>query len=449
MGRTTIAAVAALSAIGCSSSSAVTPASTDPAPTVPRVFVSLSGSDTNPCTASLPCKSLSSAYRKARPGWVVELAPGAYEDQTLEYDPTKNSSKPVVFQPRTGEVATIPRLDLGQAQFNVRSPKHVALQGLNIGYTVVHDGTGAADITLRDIDGKTFDIAGGEDIRVIRGDFGPCTVPADFPSPCVSRIGGTARRVVVDGARFHDMRSTDLVNHVDGLAIFGGQQIVIRRSRFYRNMITNIRVQNCCGNLLLSDLTLENNWFAPPLQGDEANSIRADGINIDSAVPNLLIRNNSFDERTGPLFAEGVDWSGTNTRVIGNTMRRFGCIAGVTYARNLFIPFSSSIGTNACGPSERRVRSFGYVNPAGFDFHLKSSSPALGSGDSENCPSTDIDGRTRPRELKCDAGADQRRDTVVCVRAPKGSKTVWVSGLWLKERPRPNASPGPCRPTRP
>ena len=46
----------------------------------------------------------------------------------------------------------------------------------------------------------------GEDIRVIGGDFGPCTVPADFPSPCVSRIGGTARRVVVDGATFHDMR---------------------------------------------------------------------------------------------------------------------------------------------------------------------------------------------------------------------------------------------------
>ena len=55
-------------------------------------------------------------------------------------------------------------------------------------------------------------------------------VPADFPSPCVSRIGGTARRVVVDGATFHDMRSTDLINHVDGMAIFGGQKIVIRRS---------------------------------------------------------------------------------------------------------------------------------------------------------------------------------------------------------------------------
>ena len=378
----------------------------------------------------------------------MELAPGTYESQTLEYDPTKNSPKRVVIQTRAGEKAIIPRLDLGQSQFDVRSPKHVTLQGLNIGYTVVHDGMGAVDITLRDIDGKTFDIAGGEDIRVIGGDFGPCTVPADFPSPCVSRIGGTARGVVVDGATFHDMRSTDLINHVDGMAIFGGQRIVIRRSRFYRNMITNIRVQNCCGNVPLRDLTLENNWFAPPLQGDAANSIRADGINVDSAVPNLLIRNNSFDERTGPLFAETVAWSGTNTRLIGNMMRRFGCVDGLTYARNLFIPFSSSIGTSPCGPSERRVRSFGYMNSDGFDFHLTLRSPALGRGDSDNCPSTDIDGRTRPKKLKCDAGADQRRDTVVCVRTGKQSRTVWVSGLWLAERPRPNASPGPCRPTR-
>ena len=127
-------------------------------------------------------------------------------------------------------------------------------------------------------------------------------------------------------------------------------------------------------------------------------------------------------------------------------MRRF-CVDGVTYARNLFILFSLEHRYEPLraerAPRAQRLHEL----REGFDFHLKLRSPALGRGDSDNCPSTDIDGRTRPKKLKCDAGADQRRDTVVCAIG-KQSRTVWVSGLWLAERPRPNASPGPCRPTR-
>ena len=52
------------------------------------------------------------------------------------------------------------------------------------------------------------------------------------------------------------------------MAIFGGRNITIRGTKFYGNMITNIRVQNCCGNTPVGNLTVENNWFGPPLQGD-------------------------------------------------------------------------------------------------------------------------------------------------------------------------------------
>ena len=58
--------------------------------------------------------------RRARPR-LRELAPGTYESQTLEYDPTKNSPERVVIQTRVGEKASIPRLDLGQSQFDAES----------------------------------------------------------------------------------------------------------------------------------------------------------------------------------------------------------------------------------------------------------------------------------------------------------------------------------------
>ena len=118
------------------------------------------------------------------------------------------------------------------------------------------------DLLWQHINGAHFDVFDATDVVIRGGDYGPCQAPRDDPS-CVSRIAGRAARVTVDGVTMHDVTSTDLANyHVDGMFIRGGTDIVIRNSKFWGNMITNIRVQDqaCCKN---GNLLIENNWFNP------------------------------------------------------------------------------------------------------------------------------------------------------------------------------------------
>ena len=50
----------------------------------------------------------------------------------------------------------------------------------------------------------------------------------------------------------------------------------------------------------------------------------------------------------------------------------------------------------------------GFVNQAGFDFHLAPGSPAIDRGDPGDFPFGDIDGQARPLGGRADAGADER-----------------------------------------
>ena len=309
------------------------------------------------------------------------------------------SATPIVFQPLNGAVAVNGTIDFGQDQFNRLGPRGVTVRNMSVTYLRVW--AGSEDLLFENIDGAHFDI-NGKNVTVRGGGFGPCQAPRDDLA-CLSRIAGDSRNVLIEGTRIHGVTSTDLGRyHVDGMAIFGGQNITIRGTKFYGNMITNIRVQNCCGNTPIQNLTLENNWFGPPLQGDGV-SIRGDGIDIDNPVPGLLIRNNSFAEGTGPQFLG--NYAGSGARFVGNLFANGPCISGIEYSYNVFTLFSPYVGATACGSADKKVSSFGYVDPARLDFHIAGTSPAVGAGSPTNCPTNDID--LEARASRCDAGADQ------------------------------------------
>jgi hypothetical protein len=426
-------------------------AGTTAVPPPPTVFVSPTGSDANPGSAALPVLTVERAYQLALPGQTVELAAGSYPDQQLAFDPKKTSSEHVTFQPAPGATVTISQLDFGQGQTGVAGPQHLTLRNLTIGYLRAWDGT--QDVTWLNISGKSFDILSysgttfgpANNITVLGGNFGPCQAPQD--GACTVRLSGT--NITVDGTSIHDATSTDLVNyHVDGMFIRGCSACVVRRAKFWGNMITNIRIQDCCGLPANANVTLENNLFGTSSNGD--GSPRGDGVDVDTPTAGLMLRNNSFAENSGPLF-DAPDFNGTNTQVVGNLMVNLpqSCLAGIVYSHNVYIPFSPSSGTRPCGPTDRRVRRFGYTNPLTLDFHLVPRSPAIGRGDPSSCAAVDIDGKARPKEVKCDAGADQRRDTAACEVTHKRGKTthttVWVSGIWLAANPHPKLTSGHCR----
>ena len=392
-------AVAAFDAAGNESVpfrvSASTAACGSPAPSG-DVFVAPGGSDANPCTAAAPCLTLGRAYRAALPGQTVQIASGSYPPQIIAFDASKLTDAAITFRPAPGATVSISTLDFGQAQERILGPAHVAVVGLRVG--LLRAWAGADDVLWENIDGGTFGIFDATNVTVRGGDFGPCEAPRQ--GACKNFIAGTAANILVDGAYIHDITSSDPVNnHPDGIFLRGSRNVVIRKSRFRGNDVDNIRLQDqaCCLN---QNITIENNWFAPSLQGNGAT--RADSIDVDTPTPGLLIRNNSFAEGTGVQ----IRGSQTSVRLVGNLLTNIGCVSGVAYAYNVFLPFSSGIGQTPCGATDKKVAGFGYVSGPGFDYHITAGSPALGAGDAGNCPGDDIDNQARAG--RCDAGSDQR-----------------------------------------
>ncbi len=414
---------------------------------LPLLYVSPTGSDTAACTQSAPCLTLQRGYRVAKPGQTVQIQPGAYPGQQLAFDPSKTGTA-IVLNGSSG--VTLGALELGQGPQGTRGPQHVVISNLIVA-GVVRVWDGSADVELRNIHARGFDIVYGassapppDNVRVIGGDFGPCEATS-FAGDCTSRMVGT--NLLVDGARIHNVTSADLnTYHVDGVFVRGCQGCTIKRSLFYGNMITNIRVQNCCQLPPNTNIAIENNWFAPALQGDNVTP-RGDAIDFDDPVAGLVVRNNSFAESAGPALAR-ADWTGTNARLVNNLMMNFACVTGVTYSHNIFVPFSPFTGNNPCGPTDRRVSSFGYVDGRSFNYHVTPSSPAIGRADAGSCPHVDIDGGLRTSAVKCDVGADQRRDTPACkhggTKKHPRNKTIWVSGTALKTQAHPGITSGQC-----
>lgn len=385
----------------------VTPPSATPptAPVTGDVWVAGNGSDANPCTQVAPCLSFGRAYQAAVSGQTVVVAGGSYPYQRLVFDPRKSSAH-VVFRPAAGASVSVAQIDFGQAQLTVPAAQHVTIRDMSVGYLRAWDGT--ADVEWRNITGRTFEILSSSgspyppstNVSVIGGSFGPCQAPRD--QGCTTKLIGS--NLVVDGATIFGSTSSDLANyHADGMFIRGCRDCAVRRTKFRGNMVTHIRIQDCCGLPASQNVVLENNWFSAPVDRD-GSSPRGDAIDVDNPIPTLLIRNNSFAENTGVVFGNG-NFSGT--RLVGNLMMNFPCVAGVSYSYNLFIPLNpTGWGTTPCSPTDRRVTSFGYVSTGGFDYHLAPGSPASGSGSPGDCPATDIDGQGRP--TPCSAGSDER-----------------------------------------
>jgi chitodextrinase len=395
-------AVDAYDSTGTRSSTTTTSASTAACDSTPTLYVAVSGSDTNGCTAIAPCASFQRAYQLAQPGQVVQVGAGSYGSQRLAYDSSKTGTARVVFKPAPGASVTVASVDLGQWQYGVKPPSHVELRSMTItsGWTVWDT---ADDVVVRDVHAPVFQVLSASDVEVLGGDYGPCVRPA-----CGYKlISGT--NVVVDGATLHEDTSSDIVAyHTDGLFVRGCRGCAVRNSKFYGNEITNIRLQDCActdsfGNPLQSsaNVVFENDWFAAPLNAD--GSLRGDSIDIDTPTPGLLIRNDSFSENSGPMFTRSD--SGTGASVVNNLMLNFPCAVGVTYSHNVFIPASPGWGDAPCSSSDVKVTSFGYVSTGGFDYHVTATSPAIGRGDTGNCPALDIDGDARSG--RCDAGADE------------------------------------------
>src|SRR5262249_39495166 len=159
-------------------------------------------------------------------------AAGQYAAQMLSADPTKKSTKHVIFQARRGDTPSFPLIDFGQEQQSIAGPKHVTIKGFAVG--LLRAWAGADDVLWQNVDAGYFGIFDATNITLRGGDYGPCVAPRD--GDCESFIAGRAANIVIDGIYLHDIRTADPVNyHVDGIFLRGSKNVAIRDSRFRGN----------------------------------------------------------------------------------------------------------------------------------------------------------------------------------------------------------------------
>ena len=365
-------------------------------------YVAPTGSDKNPCTESAPCASFERGFRVAPCGGIVKIAPGSYAKQTLRSDPAKLScTQRVVLDGSGGEVLTQGVVTKGAA--------HVELVGIGADLSACTSDkiappcpslaiTGGGDVVVRRVHFARFFVY-APNVQVLGSDFGP-----SYDNHGI--IGGPTRDLLVADTVIHDQwnsqacRSTPGClgkNHMNCQTINDSVNVTFARTRIYNCDDTAMLVKPFQGSN--QNIRFENSVFGP-VRGFRSVSL---------TVPNPAKRSNdgihflynTFRQNQGFTVSSGVTYP--NSEAIGN-LGNIGNCAQIQRA-GFTLDYNVIVGSSPCGEHSKATTAPGLATDG---FHLMQGSPAIGGGDPENHPLSDIDGQTRPRQGRPDAGADQR-----------------------------------------
>jgi chitodextrinase len=389
--------VAAHDAAGNHSDTATLGASTSACPGEAGVYVATTGSDANDCSQSSPCLTFDRAYQEASPGMTVEIAAGEYGSQTIQPDPTKTSTEPVVFAPAPGAAVT---LSSGNGELVVYA-SHVVFHQLTVDDWYVRagaDGVSFVDVTAI----CCFFIDGASNVSAIGGSAGPAD---DLSNQITSYDWRTdtwataPRNILIDGMTIHGYHQTDGSSHVDCIHFMAGDGITVRNSHFSDCEHFDILFTMFGDAGSPTNITIENNFFDCCRSGYFSVYL---GDQHGESWSNVLVRFNSSDKPMGV----GPDNTIAGPVVFdSNVVPMIDCSrAGVTIDYNVFTDDTSPA---PCGPHDLSAPS-GFVDAAGLDFHLLPGAAAIGHGNPASPPPADIDGQPRPAGSAPDAGADQR-----------------------------------------
>jgi hypothetical protein len=370
----------------------------------PILFVSANGSDAGACAHAHPCNSFDRAYHVAKPGDLVQVAPGSYGAQTLSTDASKTSGKDVV-------IAAAPGADVVVTdQVDIRAAAHVELRGMHLrGGWHVYEGS--QDVTFRDDETAYFFVDSSSDVRIIGGSVGP-DVDLDNGQIRPSRDGAPApRNILIDGTYFHDAtQSLGSDAHVECLQVAEVDGLTIRNSRFDNCETHYVFISPFWGGAE-QKILLENNMGGSVRSGFYGFRVAAD------ACGDIRFRYNSALSTTLIVCSRIVG----PVRLVAN----IGPYQG--FACNPHFQYSHNVWVNAkCGPTDVEAPS-GFRDPARFDLRLARGAAALGRGDPADYPVVDIEGKRRPTRYRPDAGADQREPVDIVLGKSIGAAAIGMT----------------------
>ena len=378
------------------------------------LYLSPTGSDSNPCTADAPCATMDHAYRLASSGETIFLAAGDYPVQSIKPDAAKTDPTPVVFMPAAGAQVTVARLDV--------TASHVEFENFQADWAVA---TPANGVTFRNIvaNGAIY-VTGASNVQVIGGQvFSP--VPVSSDSQIASIKGQVPTNILFDGVSFHDFADVGpgQFHHIECLQVGAAINLTIRNSKFW-NCATHdifIRSWGFVNNSPspLSNILIENNWFAKTAAGFYAMQF-LDDLWTGDPPTSVTIRNNSALQTIIVRVTHGT------AVVHGNllpSMSKFFC---TSYGQNQWFDYNVYGSGTPCGANDA-VGDPKYVDPTNLDLDLQAGSAALGRGDPASHPQLDIEGRLRPLTMAPDAGASQRETAAIIPGKAIGNLTIGES----------------------
>ena len=340
------------------------------------LYVSTSGSDANPGTASAPFRTITYAYSKAGPGTTILVAPGTYTDYQsgwgLHLGSSGTASSPIVLQSQTRGGAVI------DGQNAADRNQGIYLDGnYNVveGFEIKNGPNGGISIW-------------GSGNQILDCEIDHNGTPASTSSNGRDGVYEDQNLTgnVFAGNYIHDNGRSGGSNLDHGLYLCGQNDLVINNVSI-RNDSSGLQI---AGYTTVSNMKVYNNVFA--WNGTE-------GVIIWMAMSGVDLKNNIIYENAiyGVHFYAATG-SGV---VIDHNLVYDNATANFDSPSDGGGTVSVTLGSNLAADPQ-----FASDSQASFDAHLSSGSPAIGAGDNfYSLFTTDLANSPRPASGAWDLGA--------------------------------------------
>ena len=343
----------------------------------------------------------------AQGGETVKLAAGTYTDSSLPLTSGKTSSTAVVFEPA------------GAGAVKFSKALNVQARGTELkGFTFERElcfGENAENDVARNNALHNFEIVANgtkapKSISIIGGTAGPVADSSDNENNLIATNGpettAVPTKITVEGVLIHEYTKVGSA-HVDCLQIWAGNELTIQGNTFKKCAVFDIFLQSLPNGSAGTpkNVTIQNNFLEKTIEGFYSIFLPRHNEGNPEHFENVDIRNNSATQ----AITADPRATYTNVRFNGNIAPSLvfwneatevdqAEPAGVEADYNVFY----GAGAQKIGPHDQTAPP-GFVNEGTLNLDLVAGAAAIGHGDPNDHPATDIAGNARANPP--DAGA--------------------------------------------